>query len=229
MRSMSVCCVLLAGCFGARGSGVPDEELREVGGFDEVRNTTSIEVNVVEGDAEEVFVRCDDNLLDLVRTEVAGGELRVTTRPNTWLRPQSECFVDVITPTLRGLSGSGSGRTTAVGPLPDLGSLSNSGSGRVLVEGLETQGLSIANSGSGGVEASGVGGFAELDNSGSGGIQAEDLSVDEADIRNSASGSVSLTVVEHASVRLSGSGNVRILGRPRVDADDSGSGTVVVD
>ena len=229
MRSMSVCCLLLAGCFGARGSGVPDEEIREVGAFDEVRNTMNVEVNVVEGDAAEVFVRCDDNLLDLVRTEVSGGELRVTTRPNTWIRPQSECFVDVITPTLRRLSGSGSGRTGAAGPLPDLESVANSGSGRVLVEGLETQALSIANSGSGGVEATGVGGFAELANTGSGGIHAVDLSVDEADIRNSASGSVSLTVVERATVRLSGSGNVRILGRPRVDADDSGSGTVIVD
>jgi hypothetical protein len=250
MRSMSVVLVVLSsGCFAVRGSGVADEEIRDPGSFDAVLNTMNIQVNVIDGDAAEVRVFCDDNLLDLVETEVSGGELRVTTPPNTSIHPNADCGVDLTMPSVTRLETSGSGSIVADGTFPDLRDVASSGSGRLrvqgAVDGLRTAdssgsgGLSVAGlstselaaecSGSGNIELSGDGGFADLRSTGSGGIDAGSLSVDEADIRNSGSGSVSLTVTEFASVRLSGSGNVRILGGARLDTNDSGSGNVVRD
>lgn len=221
--------VALTGCFVEHGSGVPAEEVRDVGAFHEVANTTSVAVEVVEGDAAGVLVRCDANLVDLVRTEVRDDELRVSTPSNTSIRPETDCVVEVTAPALRGLSGTGSGPTTATGAFPDLLAVKGTGSGTVTADGLVTQVVAIESTGSGGVVATGTGGFAELDSSGSGGIDAVDLTVDEADVRSSGSGDVSITVVDHATVELSGSGDVRIDGQPRVDADDRGSGEVVVD
>lgn len=250
MRTMSLLVLVVAsGCLAIRGSGVQDEEIRDPGTFDAVKNTMNIQVSVTSGDTSEVRVYCDDNLLDLVETDLVDGELRIRTPSNTAIHPNADCGVDVVVPNLTRLESSGSGQTVASGDFPDLADLATSGSGRLSVDGtldglrtvdssgsggLDVSGVStdevaVECSGSGGVVLSGSGSFAALHNTGSGGIDAAELSVDEADVDSSGSGGVSLTVTEYAHVRLSGSGNVRILGSARLDTDDSGSGNVVRD
>lgn len=237
----------LSGCFVARGSGVTAEEVRETGAFTSVDNTTNLSIIVVDGDVSEVRVTCDDNLLDLVDTEVRNGELRIRTASNTMLRPDGPCVVDLVVPALDRLRASGSGETQATGVFPklreiessgsgplrvegELGAVSrvdNSGSGSVTVDGFETDDIEIRSSGSGPITVFGVGTFAEVNHSGSGKVEAAELSVTEADIRSSGSGGTALAVTDHVTVRLSGSGSVRIHGAAEIDADDSGSGDVI--
>src|SRR5262245_64437551 len=98
---------LLAGCSGigiVHGDGVEGEEQRSLGGFDSVHNEINVDVTVSEGQPGAV-VRCDDNLIELIKTEVHGTTLRIQTPWATGIRPTLDCTVDVtvksITPPCR--------------------------------------------------------------------------------------------------------------------------------
>ena len=76
MRTMSVFLVVLSsGCFPVRGSGVQDEEIRDPGSFDAVRNTMNIQVNVVDGDVAEVREEPLDRIGQVERLRIDDHEL----------------------------------------------------------------------------------------------------------------------------------------------------------
>ncbi len=240
-------CILPTACRLIDGSGVSATESREPGAFNAVSNETLVEVGAVFAGEQSVVLTCDDNLLEYIRTEVEGGELRISTDVRANIRPNVDCIVEITTPTLRSLSSSGSGETWAVGAFPDLAALSSSGSGGVEASGgvfplqdasvsgsgdlyvsaVDSDCLTLDSSGSGTVVAAGEVGCAMVNSSGSGGIEALDLRAVEAEIRVSGSGDVSLTVTGHAEVDISGSGDVRLAGGATVDSDTSGSGELI--
>lgn len=240
--------ILPIACRLVEGSGVSATESRQPGEFHSVANETLVEVGTVLGSEQSVVLTCDDNLLEYIRTEVDGGELRIRTDVRANIRPNVDCIVEITSPTLRSLTASGSGETWAAGAFPDLVQLASSGSGGVEATGgvfplqqasvsgsgalyvtaVDSDCISLTSSGSGSIYAAGVVDCATLDSSGSGDIDAMDLSAVEAEIRASGSGDVSLTVTGHADVDLSGSGDARIGGGGSVDSDTSGSGDVIV-
>jgi hypothetical protein len=238
---------ILPSCIQVEGSGISAEEVRDVGPFSALAATTMIDTFVAPGAEPSVVVRCDDNLLEHIETEVQGGELVIGTSSKVGIDPHAVCEVDIVAPALEALRGtgsgaldaqgdwsaltevqsSGSGPVTVEGGLPALAFVNGSGSGRLRVFGIEGDGVAIDCSGSGGIEAFGVARFADVTNAGSGGIDAIDLMVVDAEIRNSGSGEVSLSATGDVTVDLSGSGDVVLDGGARVQADDSGSGSVV--
>lgn len=242
--------LVLGGCGIVRGSGVPAEEERALGPFDSVATTNMVRVEAEEGSEQSVTVSCDDNLLDLVLTDVFGSELRVYEPMNTVLIPRADCVVRLVAPRLESLSTTGSGgidangdwaelrelRTTGSGGIDARGALSGlevaatTGSGGITVHGLAGAGhVSLETTGSGGIEASGDANAAELRSTGSGGIHAADLTVEHADITLTGSGGAWLTVTGDADVTLTGSGSAHLYGDPSVDAKQSGSGRVIVE
>jgi hypothetical protein len=116
-RTLAAVAVLgLAACglpWEESGSGTKVTQVRELSGFNQVHNTTRLEVNVLVGEEEHVEVTVDDNLQDFVEVEIVEDALWVrTTAP---LRYSGEGRVDVVLPRLVGASLSGSGTLVVEG------------------------------------------------------------------------------------------------------------------
>jgi hypothetical protein len=232
---------------GVRGSGVAATEVRDVAPFTGVHNAMNIVVDVVEGEEQEVVVTCDDNLLELILTEVADGVLRIDTPKGKSVRPQATCEAIITATKLVSLQGSGSGWTYASGDLPSLRTADDSGSGVVDIDGflpafrsgdvsgsgslsihgIDGNTVELETSGSGSLSATGTANDADVSASGSGSVLARRLHVTSASIQVSGSGRVELTVSDSADADVSGSGSVYLWGNPRVSKDVSGSGSVV--
>jgi hypothetical protein len=241
--------LLLTACEGVgvvHGNGVEGHERRSLGSFDAVHNEINADVIVTEGEPG-AFLRCDENLVGRIQTDIRGSELHVDVKGAADIRPTMDCTVEVTAPTLVTLTGSGSGSVDADGVWPELREITASGSGQVTVAGgleslsdirvsgsgnvvaddIAAADLSARISGSGTLTLSGTTGFVDLDVSGSGDVAAQELTTVDADIHVSGSGNVELTATGSVDVSISGSGDVWLWGDPEsVESDTSGSGEV---
>jgi hypothetical protein len=98
----------LAAC-GPSGSGNVVREQRDVGPFDsiEVSGGIALRLNVDPSAATSVTVNYDDNIIDRIVTEVDGTTLQIASRGTYNTIGGEERYVEVIVPTLQGLTASG--------------------------------------------------------------------------------------------------------------------------
>jgi hypothetical protein len=115
------CCllaILSAGCNitigpSLRGSGVAKTETRDVAPFSEIEVGSAIQLDVAVGEPTTLVVTADDNVLPLVRTEVAGDRLKIYL--DSSLSTDLGVQVKVGTPELTTLVGSGASKAKATG------------------------------------------------------------------------------------------------------------------
>ena len=219
---------VLPGCLITRGNGVPAEEFREVGTFSELRATTQIDVAISVGpDADgTVLLRCDENLMHLITTEVRGEALVLRTSPGQNIVPRTACELEVSTDWLAAVDATGSGNVYASGDLTDFGAAQATGSGDIVLEGIDSSEVDLESTGSGKVTASGIADCGTFTTTGSGGIEARDLVVACASATTTGSGSIELTATETADVTITGSGDVVVWGGASVRVQDTGSGNL---
>lgn len=195
------------------GSGDAVTVDREVDGAVAFSNETMVAVLVrPTADASGMEIRCDDNLVDELITEIEDdGMLRLRTPSGVNLLPRTDCTAIVELPRVDELAVSGSGEIRVEGDAPDLVSIRSAGSGRLHIEGASPLVSEISSSGSGAVEARGIAACElDVDKSGSGRVELFDLAVCDLAIRSSGSGRVVATgAAEHLELDLSGSGGLR--------------------
>jgi putative autotransporter adhesin-like protein len=233
------------------GNGIDKTEARALPagekGFDRVEAAGWIDVDVTVGAAERVDVRCDENLLQHIHTEVAGGLLKIRTDNMIMGDSHVPCAVHVSLPAIRSVAASGSGDVQVHGSSEGLDTIDTSGSGNVTVEDARVDELHITTSGSGDVkvvrittntlsaEASGSGNVslsgaaarATFLCSGSGDIRARKLATWDADASSSGSCDITLAASRSLAADVSGSGDVRVAGRPPEHRESkSGSGSI---
>jgi hypothetical protein len=207
------------------GNGQVQTENRPVAAFSRVAVGGSGILRVHRG-PRKVEVTSDSNILGLISTEVAGGELEIGFKPFTSVTSYTTLEYDVT--------------------MPDLSALRLSGSGDAYVDTFSGDDISMAVSGSGGVKADLAYSRVELETAGSGGFDAKVLAkslalrcsgsgdafiagrADSADLVVSGSGFVGARSFEVADARviISGSGNIEIKAVSSLDATVSGSGEV---
>jgi hypothetical protein len=187
-------------------------------------------VNISQGNTQEVSVTGDANIIENIDTDISGGVWDIDFG--------SDCFdhydltVNITTPNIEELVLSGSGNITlnnftGQGDL----SLEISGSGKInLDEFVGCEDLSIKINGSGTIHTNSE--FPDLKNidiriSGSGDYEGFPISTDECNINISGSGNCEVFVRERLDVKISGSGNVFYKGSPTVSTDISSSGSVI--
>ena len=229
------------------GNGVPAHDVRQVGTVSGLEAGGPLEVNVRVGEATSLAVDADSNLLPLIRSEVAGGVLRVWVEGS--VRTSNNMRVTYTTPSLTQLRQSGSGRLTVNNLNGEPLDFSKSGSGRTTLTGRVAV-LDLHHSGSGEVNAHGLRmGAARVDQSGSGRtglgpVQGQDLSlavsgsgsiqasgaVNAVNARSSGSGTIDIQGVasEQANLSTSGSGGISATVKRSVLAQTSGSGHITV-
>lgn len=137
MRRLALLAVLglaAAGC----GGGPRVTETRQVAAFERIEVSDSLDVEVVPGSGTEVQVRAGEDVMDRVRTESAGGVLRldlvdrgIVIGPD----PLGDVRVQVDADTVRGLLIDGSGDVTLTGIDEDELRLEVEGAGEIAASG----------------------------------------------------------------------------------------------
>lgn len=108
--SASACTLGIFDGVGLTGSGVIAERNISAGDFDAVTTGFGMTVNITEGPACTVILRCDDNIIDRIRYELSGNTLRFYIEPSIWSVRTHKLEADITMPMLTGLSLSGGAR-----------------------------------------------------------------------------------------------------------------------
>jgi hypothetical protein len=167
-------------------------DVRAIGNASAIDVSGPLEVNVRVGPVASLEVEADSNLLPMIRTEVAGGVLRM------WIEGSVRSANSLrITCTLASLLDANA-----------------SGSGRLTISELNGGPLNFSKSGSGAANLSGVVSRLDVRHSGSGAINAGALRSHEANLALSGSGRMSLGPVQGSAltVNLHGSGSLQASG-----------------
>ena len=207
-----------------------EKETRDVGSFSSISLSISGDLYLSQGNETKVVIEAERNILDIIQTEVIGGNLKIRFPKGKWnIRSNKQINIYVTTPNVEGLYLSGSGNIRAETQIKtdDL-DFSISGSGNIAIDDLVASDLEGHISGSGDIDLSGSGTVEtmEISISGSGDLSAENLKVNSVEVRISGSATCKVYAVSEIEASISGSGSVYYKGNPRINARASGSGKI---
>lgn len=179
--------VVFIGCDGVRGSGTLKTETREIGSFTEVEVSGAFVVHITQGDQPSLQLSGDDNLLELVSTELSGTRLSVDTTES--VRPELPLEVNIVMATLQELAVSGAAEVTIVDLRSETFTFDCSGACRAEISG-QTQ-------------------RANIEVSGAGRVNALELQADVAEVSISGAGRISICANEQLDASVDGAGRIQ--------------------
>ncbi len=210
-----------------KGSGPVVSETRHISNYDEVTLSIPANVYIYQGNEETVVVEAQDNVLDVLRTDVDHDELNIRFANHVLVKRHEPIKVFITTRNISQIRIAGSGNVFNETPLiAERLYIKISGSGNVDLHDIDSPVVEAQISGSGKVYLSGYCADQVLNISGSGNIYAFDLMSETADVNISGSGKTEISVSEYLNARISGSGDIYYKGHPSVDSRISGSGRI---
>ena len=188
-----------------KGSGNLTTESRDISDFERIKSTGSFDIYVDVGPEPSLTITFDDNLIELIETEISGKTLYIDSDAS--FGSKHNCKINITVPSLEYVK--------------------LSGSGDVVVNNLKAEFFEYAVSGSGDLSANGEVKELELTISGSGDIDASDLKAEDVYAKISGSGDIKLYASNLLDGHISGSGDITYYGNPKqVDRMISGSGSM---
>ena len=209
---------------GVDGNGKVVKETRNVSNFDAIKIGGAFDVYLKQGNSESLVIEADENLMDLIKTDVRGGTLVIDTREN--IRNSKELNIYITFRQLEKLNLSGAVEVKSDGKLKfdDL-SIDGSGASEIDLE-LEVDKLSCDFSGASEISLTGSANYCSIDNSGASEVTAYDFVVKEYLIEISGAGDAKIHCTEVLEARISGAASIRYQGNPKVDSRVSGAGSI---
>jgi hypothetical protein len=209
------------------GSGELAREEREVGDFDAIRLSGIGTLIIEQGEATELHIEADDNLLRYLESDVRGTTLYLGVEKGTNVMPSQGIRYEVTVTSLEEVALSGFGNVEIDDLETDRFTLDVSGGGDVEIDELIAESLEVTVSGVGNVEVDdGAVRDQEITISGGGNYSARDLASAEAEVDISGVGKATVRVSETLDVSISGGGSVNYFGDPTVSEDISGFGSI---
>ena len=188
------------------GSGVIKTQARKLDGFDVIESKGSIDLDVKLGSEYSVVVEADDNLFDVIRTEVDGDSLVIDSK-GSWTS-KHDTVVHVT--------------------LPKLLALGVQGSGDARIHDYSGDKLGVKIQGSGDVVANGQAARLHLVIQGSGDADFSKLTADEVLVRVDGSGDAKVNAAKSIEATIHGSGDVTWSGNASdVNSEVYGSGELI--
>ena len=210
---------------GTSGDGNVLKETRKVGSFNSIEVSGAFEVMIKQGDAEEVTIETDRNILPLVRTEVSGSTLKIETRKNVNHTTVLKVYVTVKDLNKIELSGAVNVKTDGKLTVPEL-SIEGSGASDAKMD-IAVQKLRLDCSGASKLKFTGTADDVNMELSGASEIFGFDLAAGNFDIEISGAGNAQINVSKKLHAEISGAGSVRYKGTPtEVDQSISGAGSI---
>ncbi len=212
-----------------KGHGSDVKVTRNLSNFTGVSLSMDANVELYQDSVYHVELNGQQNVLDVIETNVSGSTLNIRLRKCTNLRHHNTVTIRVYMPSLNNLDISGSGDVKGMNNLKTESlDVNISGSGSLSLDGIITNSFEANISGSGNITFYGNNSCnsAKYTVSGSGNLNAEWLRVDIVDARVSGSGEIKLYAVKQLDATISGSGDIIYRGSPNTNIKISGSGKV---
>ncbi len=212
---------------GISGNGHVEEESRDVSGFSGVHASTGIDVFISEGSGFDVKVEADENLLEVILTELNGNMLVIKTdRVN--IRSAKSKKVYVTMPKLKELKISSAGDCKGMTPFncDDL-RVSISSAGDLKLD-VEANRIDINISSSGDATLTGRTGVLDANLSSAGDLHAFDLIAETVSVDVSSAGDARVFASEEISMNASSAGNIYYKGGAEVVHSRSSSAGDIV-
>lgn len=189
-----------------RGQGAITSEARDLASFHSIDNLIFADIFLSQGPQEDIILEAQPNILEIVRTQVVAGELRVF----------SDQCMDIDTPVVLHIV------------IPEIRSLKLTGVGQILAENdFELTDLSAHLMGVGEINLRGNAESLDIRLIGVGTVKAFDLNTDRCKILLSGVGDAEVFVNTELDVTITGSGDVSYKGDPSITSNISGSGSIV--
>ncbi len=209
---------------GVDGNGKVVKETRNVSNFDAIKIGGAFEVYLSQGSSEGLVIEADENLMDLIKTEVRGGTLVIDTKENIRNAKDLNLFITFRDLEKMDLSGAVEVKSDGKLKFDDL-TIDGSGASEIELE-LETDKLICDFSGASEIELTGSANYCSIDNSGASEITAYNFVVKEYLIEISGAGDAKIHCTEILKARISGAASIRYQGNPKVDSRVSGAGSI---
>lgn len=214
LLGLAISAVILAGCDmnlnihggGPQvvGSGKVGTISRKVGSFKSVSLEGSIDADVTIGRASDAQISGDDNLINLVKTEIKGDTLHIYLKENYTTKHPIKVTVSATA----------------------LVEASIAGSGDLKVNSYRGSDLKLSIAGSGDISVAGSADALSASIAGSGDMNLYGLKVAKAKVDVAGSGDVNVSVSDSLNANIAGSGDIHYKGHPRVTKSVAGSGDV---
>jgi hypothetical protein len=201
--------ILAAGChhsFGPRikGSGKRKVQKRDVAPFTSISTEGAFDIEIVCQKSTALEVEGDDNILNLVTTEVSNNVLRLRKKED----------YSILEPVKFKIS------------VPNLEGLSVSGAGNIEIKGMNNDKFEIDSSGAPTITVAGNTKLLDIDTSGAAKIDTHNLHATRAVVDSKGVSKVDLDVSEQLDVKVSGPSSITYKGDPVVNKSINGPGKV---
>ncbi len=214
---------------GEKGNGDVITINREVGEYDEVSVGGSFDVELVAGPEGKITLTGESNLLELIETEVKGGNLSIRVQRGKNIRPSNRKGIQITVPfkDLSGVSLAGSGDVVGKAEIRARNfSCSVAGSGDLVLD-VDAADTKASVTGSGDLTLRGKTRDFDAKVTGSGDIHAADFKADNVNANVTGSGDVSVYAAETIKARVTGSGDIEYKGNPsKKETKVTGSGGI---
>jgi hypothetical protein len=219
LPSLLLLCVLglaLSGCIVAsprlggqlRGSGNVTTETRAVGAFTAIDVSGVGEVIITQGDTAQLTVETDDNLQQILLSEVRDGTLHLGIIPNAGLN-LTDATRMIFTVTVQ-----------------ELTQITLSGAATISVSAFSGDQVRVDHSGAGMVTLSGAVVEQDVTLSGAGSYDGAALLSERATVDLSGLGNVVVNVREQLDATVSGMGSIEYIGSPELHENVTGLGSI---
>jgi hypothetical protein len=218
--------ILLSSCWflgpSVKGNGNVTEEVRQVDDFDQIKVSRGMNVYITQGSPAKVVVIADNNLHEIIRTDVDGDVLKIYADENIrWAREKK---VMVTVDKLSGLEVSSGSNAWSQAQITSESLDMKASSGANLTMDVNARYLKADCSSGANIKLSGIAKEAELEASSGANLKAPDLKADGCKMRASSGGNVSATVVASLEAKASSGGNIVYYGEPTSTSVDASSG-----
>lgn len=207
----------------------PTPSVQKAGGsFERIVLDGAVQLQLKQGDKDDVAVTGDDDVKQLVQLHVSNNQLIISTDGNWKFWSKNRPQVNVQMKNLSRLIISGASDVYATGPFKvDSLSVHISGAGNVRFDELTGNQLRFIVSGAGDGQIAGQVKDLGIDLSGKGKLQADQLKAANARVNISGVGNAALWVTDSLRVNISGVGTVDYWGQPQtVSRTASGLATI---
>lgn len=222
--------MVLPSCRKVIGEGQMVTQTRSVSNFTGISSEMSGRVNFTIAPDYKVEITGQQNILDVLNTNVVNGILHIDFRNGVRVKNYQDLLITVTAPYADYFRLSGSGEMNVFGTVTSNNlKLLMSGSANISVErAMISDKMDVEISGSGNIDvANGSALHEEIDISGSGKVGLAAVIAKTAVTHTSGSGDVKLTLSDNLDVHISGSGSVYYHGNPVISTHISGSGKVI--
>jgi hypothetical protein len=196
------------------GKGPVITEERDIHGFNGIKVSSGIDVYLKQGNSEKVKVVADENLHDVIETEVRNGILHIFTEVSIRRPKSKKVYVTIEKLNSIRISSAGDVRGQNKIQTKNL-TISLSSAGDLILD-IEAKLIELSISSSGDANLTGSSDYLDASLSSAGNLNAYDLEAKKCKIKVSSAGNAKIYVTDELSATASSAGDIYYLGDPKI-------------